>query len=72
MSDAEEEVDENATQNPPEMADEETEEVEETQDDEKEMLVFNKIFMGTFDDTIPETKRKLVRIFTSSTFTGIA
>lgn len=71
MSDAEEDVDENVAQNAPDIADEETEEVEDTQDDEKEMIVYNKIFIGTFDDTIPETKRKLVRIFTSSTFTGI-
>ncbi len=37
----------------------------------EELAIFNKIFMGAFDDSIPETKRKLVRIFTSSTFTGL-
>ncbi len=39
-------------------------------DDETEVIIFNKILMGAFDDSIPEPKRKLVRIFTSSTFTG--
>ncbi len=37
--------------------------------DSNELAIYNKIFMGAFDDSIPETKRKLVRIFTSSTFT---
>ncbi len=37
---------------------------------EEEAAILNKIFIGAFDDNIPETKRKLVRIFTSSTFTG--
>ena len=72
MSDAEEEKDEE-TQEPvaQEVEEEEPEEVEdESQNDEKELIIFNKIFMGAFDDTIPPTKRKLVRIFTSSTFTG--
>ena len=42
----------------------------EIQNAEEETAIFNKIFMGAFDESIPETKRKLVRIFTSSTFTG--
>ena len=42
----------------------------EAKNNELEMALFNKILMGAFDDTIPEPKRKLVRIFTSSTFTG--
>lgn len=45
-------------------------EVDNSHDDEKEMIIFNKILAGAFDETIPPTKRKLVRIFTSSTFTG--
>ncbi len=35
----------------------------------EELAIYNKILMGAFDESIPETKRKLVRIFTSSTFT---
>jgi hypothetical protein len=45
-------------------------EILESENYEKEMIIFNRILMGAFDDSIPEPKRKLVRIFTSSTFTG--
>ncbi len=73
MSDAEEEVLEGEENQAPVehvVQEEEAEPVVETHDDEKEMLIFNKILAGAFDDSIPPTKRKLVRIFTSSTFTG--
>ena len=66
MAEAEEEPVTDSQEN----QEEEIELVDETQNDEKEMLIFNKIFMGAFDESIPATKRKLVRIFTSSTFTG--
>ncbi len=51
-------------------AQKEADEILESENHEKEMIIFNKILMGSFDDSIPEPKRKLVRIFTSSTFTG--
>ena len=66
MAEAEEEPVTDSQEN----QEEEIELIDETQNDEKEMVIFNKIFMGTFDESIPATKRKLVRIFTSSTFTG--
>ena len=70
MSDAEEDIEEE-NQAPPvqEVAEEEVEEVDNALNDEKELVIYNKMFMGAFDESIPETKRKLVRIFTSSTFT---
>ncbi len=70
MSDAEEEIEEeNQAPVVQEVQEEEVVEVDDSANDEKEQIIYNKIFMGAFDDSIPETKRKLVRIFTSSTFT---
>ena len=67
MSDSEDDIDEEIQSSP--VQEEAEEEFEDALNDKKELVIYNKMFMGAFDDSIPETKRKLVRIFTSSTFT---
>jgi hypothetical protein len=73
MSDEDDELDEELALLVQELHEEEEEEdnekEDESYDEEKEQLIFKKILQGAFDDSIPPTKRKLVRIFTSSTFT---